>query len=97
MSPEILLVAGGLGTAWSLVAACAYAVISGKLVPRSTLDDSIKREDRAWVVADRWEATAKTNAETISEVLPAIRGVSAQLDAIPRAIGLAIGNQGTTQ
>jgi hypothetical protein len=75
-----------------------YAILRGKLVPRSVVDDVRKDRDERLAEKDRmlslWEATALKKDQALAELIPAIREQTetgrmnlAVLEALKQAVG----------
>lgn len=80
---EFPIIQGGAAT---LLAVVVWLILTGRLVPRSVLDDV--RRDRDVRVAEareeaaEWQATAKVSAEQVSTLLPEMQTHTALLRAL---------------
>jgi hypothetical protein len=102
--PETSVQWGVTGVLLSIVVAVVYALLRGKLVPRSVLEDVRRdRDDRLkeqLEVIASWKDTVRTRDEIIEEIIPAMREIldlsktnMALISALKLAVAQKVGGQ----
>lgn len=84
-SPTIWALTLIIGALVSLLGYIARLAAVGKWVPRQAQEDTLAREARLWVALQRTEDVRELQAQTLVQMLEALRGVGVVVAAIPVA------------